>query len=857
MIPLKLELKNFMAYRDPEPLDFSGLHVVVLTGDNGAGKSTLLDAITWALWGQARAKRDDELIHQGATDMRVALTFCEGPHIYQVVRSRKIGRAAKGKAPSSGGTLEFFIKTADNSWNQLTEVRTTDTQQKIIRTLNLTYETFINSAYLKQGRADEFTLKPPAQRKAVLSDILSLGIWQDYEAQAKERVVALETQQERLKVELNQADAELARLPEYERLLEEALAAAHDAQQVLQTAEAAMAEIERQRERARTLRAQQAQGEARLRDLQAELEKLYAERERHEALLGQYQSALQEREEIERGFAELEQARALNEALNVKLASMAGLNERKHRVEAALADAVRALKSELEDKRRRLGELRQLAAEQALAERQGELTRRLAELEAAQRERDDLQGRLSEAREQQGAAKAQNEVLRREMHELKARIESLSRIGAICPTCGRELSEEDRARLLEEWKARGKERGDVYRANEALARQLAEQRAAIEARIELLERDLRDVPALQREQAALAARIARAQEAEADLPAAQAAVEELAARLERRDYAHDAQHELAQVMQALAELGYDAAAHSRLRQDIQTRLAPYAERKARLDRAEIAIQSEQLALQALARQEQLLAQRKADEERALAELRAQIAVCERALQHAPEANRALERARDDYFRAQRRVGEANQRVQSALNMRSTRERVAGELAAANRQQAIFEELRAAFGKNGVPAMIIESALPELEFAANALLSRMTNGRMNVRFETQRLTQRGETSETLEIRISDELGERAYEMFSGGEAFRVNFAIRIALSRLLAHRANARLQTLFVDEGFGTQDAQGRERLIEAIKAIEDDFERIFVITHIDELKDAFPAQIEVRKTARGSIARVV
>ena len=857
MIPLKLELKNFMAYRDPEPLDFSGLHVVVLTGDNGAGKSTLLDAITWALWGQARAKRDDELIHQGTTDMRVALTFCEGPHIYQVVRSRRINKAAKGKAPGSSGTLEFFIKTADNGWNQLTEARVSDTQEKIIRTLNLTYETFINSAYLKQGRADEFTLKPPAQRKAVLSDILNLGIWQDYEAQAKERVAALETKQERLKVELNQADAEIARLPEYERLLDEAQAAARDAQQVLQAAEAAMAEIERQRERGRALHAQQTQTEARLRDLQAELEKLYAERERHEALLRQYQSALQEREEIERGFAELEQARALNETLNVKLASMAGLNERKYRAEAALADAVRALKSELEDRRRRLSELRQLAADQVLEEKQRELTDRLAALEAAQRERDELQGQLSEAREQQGAAKAQNEVLRREMHDLKARIEALSRIGAICPTCGRELSEEDRARLLEEWKARGKEHGDAYRANEVLVRQLAEQRATIETRIELLERELRDLPALQREHAALAARIARAQEAEANLPAAQAAVEELDARLERRDYAHDAQQELARVMQELAELGYDAAAHYRLRQDIQTRLSPYAERKARLDRAEIAIDSEQLALQALASQEQSLAQRKADEERALAELRAEIGACERALQRAPEVSQALERAREDHFRAQRKVGEANQRVQSALNMRTTRERVAGELAAAKKQQAIFEELRVAFSKNGVPAMIIESVLPELEFAANALLSRMTNGRMNVRFETQRLTQRGETSETLEIRISDELGERAYEMFSGGEAFRVNFAIRIALSRLLAHRANARLQTLFVDEGFGTQDAQGRERLIEAIKAIEDDFERIFVITHIDELKDAFPAQIEVRKTARGSIARVV
>ena len=134
---------------------------------------------------------------------------------------------------------------------------------------------------------------------------------------------------------------------------------------------------------------------------------------------------------------------------------------------------------------------------------------------------------------------------------------------------------------------------------------------------------------------------------------------------------------------------------------------------------------------------------------------------------------------------------------------------------------------------------------------------MPNGRMKVRFETQRLNQKGDTSETLEIRSSDELGERSYELFSGGEAFRINFAVRIALSKLLARRAGASLRTLFIDEGFGTQDAQGRERLVEAIKIIESDFDRIFVITHIDELKDAFPARIEVTKTSKGSVARVV
>ena len=79
---------------------------------------------------------------------------------------------------------------------------------------------------------------------------------------------------------------------------------------------------------------------------------------------------------------------------------------------------------------------------------------------------------------------------------------------------------------------------------------------------------------------------------------------------------------------------------------------------------------------------------------------------------------------------------------------------------------------------------------------------------------------------------------------------------MALSKLLADRAGASLQTLVIDEGFGTQDAQGRERLIEAINSIQDDFEMILAITHIQELKDAFPVHIEVTKTAEGSMAVV-
>lgn len=154
-------------------------------------------------------------------------------------------------------------------------------------------------------------------------------------------------------------------------------------------------------------------------------------------------------------------------------------------------------------------------------------------------------------------------------------------------------------------------------------------------------------------------------------------------------------------------------------------------------------------------------------------------------------------------------------------------------------------------------MIIENVIPELELEANALLARMTDNRMHLKLETQRDTKQGNTIETLDIKIADEWGTRNYELFSGGEAFRVNFALRIALSKLVARRAGASVQTLIIDEGFGTQDAEGLERLIEAIKVIQEDFEKIFVITHVPEMKEVFPVRIEVRKTPQGSVFQLI
>src|SRR5512147_948533 len=102
MIPLYLKLTNFMPYRNAE-LNLSGIHVGCLTGDNGAGKSSILDAITWALWGRSRSKRDYQLVHQGQTEMQVEVTFGLGNNVYRVIRGRKAGKK------TGAGMLDFQI----------------------------------------------------------------------------------------------------------------------------------------------------------------------------------------------------------------------------------------------------------------------------------------------------------------------------------------------------------------------------------------------------------------------------------------------------------------------------------------------------------------------------------------------------------------------------------------------------------------------------------------------------------------------------------------------------------------------------------------------------------------------------
>ncbi|MBT4594572.1 SMC family ATPase, partial [bacterium] len=168
----------------------------------------------------------------------------------------------------------------------------------------------------------------------------------------------------------------------------------------------------------------------------------------------------------------------------------------------------------------------------------------------------------------------------------------------------------------------------------------------------------------------------------------------------------------------------------------------------------------------------------------------------------------------------------------------------------------YEILSQAYGKNGIQALLIDSAIPEIENEANTILARLTGNRAQIFIESLRGLKKGGVKETLDIKISDSAGMRQYEMFSGGEAFRIDFSLRIAISKLLARRAGTALQTLVIDEGFGSQDEDGILQLTEALYSIRGDFEKVIIVSHLESMKEAFPTHFIVEKGPLGSVVRI-
>ncbi|MFM8874753.1 MAG: AAA family ATPase [Anaerolineae bacterium] len=859
MIPLHLRIAGFLSYHDPVELDFDAVNLACISGHNGAGKSSLLDAFTWSLFGEARGKGTDVInLSQDVKSAEVALTFSYEGNVYRVQRTLPRNKST---------VLEFQVWNGEwgmesGKWRPLTEKTTRDTQYRIEQTLRLDYETFINASFFLQGKADQFTQKKASERKTVLSSILGLEIWDTYKERTAERRRELETEVTEIDGRIAEIDAELSEEDERRRRLSELEDTLKQLTTAREAQESALENIRRNaalvNEQRKTVTAVQLQLK-RAQDALASIEAKITSKENERA---EYLDLVERAKDIESTYKAWQKARKELEAFDNNAAEFREHDEKRQ----PLLREIEVEKAKLEQEQEELSKQYSVISDQLSMvsdlEKQLSVTQEsLKEAEDKIQERAELEKKRNEAREQQATLKAENEALRREMDELKTRIEALKVAeGAECPLCGQPLSESHRKSTLKELEQTGKEKGDTFRANKKEAEDLVERIADYELRITKLASADNERVRFSNSISQLTLQLEAIQQHSKEWEKTGAKrLKEIEKTLESGKYASEAQKTLKALDKELSKLGYDVSAHEAKRKE-ENELRGVEEESRKLESARELSKRIGKEIQELDEERGKKREEVTEAEKMFGEAEKVFAVSESGAPNLQDAESKLFELREDENRVRDEAGAARQRVDVLATLRTRRAEYERQREEINQNIVRHKSLERAFGKDGVPALLIEQALPQIQQKANDILERLSDGTMTIQFVTQaeyRDKKRDDLKETLDIHISDSSGMRDYEMYSGGEAFRVNFAIRLALSEILAQRKGARLQTLVIDEGFGSQDALGRQRLVEAINAVKNDFAKIFIITHLEELKDAFPNRIEIEKTDRGSSVRVL
>lgn len=851
MIPQNLSLHNFTSFSEAN-IDFSQVSIACLSGPNGAGKSSILDAILFALYGRTeRADGADDLVRRGTQDMSVELTFMLNGQQYRVTRVRSL--TGRGKS-----VMELAV-WGESGWQPMTGKTIKETEAALQALLRMDYKTFISSVMILQGRADEFTRATPAERKTILGQILGLDIYDSLQEVARSKVRSIEGEIKALNGRLDEIKQKLAKRDEVKGQEATFLTYIQDLTEQIQTHNGRIAELQKSLAALEAEASKQKELEDERRQLEDEIVTLRSESEALQKKAEQARKVLEAEKDILKYARQYESAKQQLAVLEAKLPRLAALDQELKSLEQQRIQVGRRL-AQIGVQIKELEAL--LANRPALEQAAAEYEKAISDLETMEAVAEQWLLLDNKAREVQlvyqkaaQEVKTRRQALETEMANLERKVAMMADSGCLDPeraTC-RFLAD------AQEAKVRLVQLAPVYEALKngtapeiVEASRLQKEYLELEAKRDALGYDpkkrqqLKDLAAALRPKAEQATKLASKAELLENLREQERQTRDGLADLEKRQQALGVEHQ---------QLSRELASLNQLREAIP-KLEKWAKAKESLPAARQVVQESQeredwYKSQIASREERLAAvsARLADFAGAAAkivELKSQMALAQR------EASGAQAKLQD----AQRQLG----MVQQSLAIFEQLEVEAGEIEAKIGQgmaeQWKYQILATAFSKNGVPALIIENSVPAIEAIANELLGLMSSGQMAVNLVTQREKKTGGLSETLDIVINDGMGAREYSTFSGAERFKVDLALRIAISEFLAQRAGSSVETLVIDEGLGALDPDGRNKFIEAINAIRGRFKKILVVTHLEELKDAFPSRLQVEKTPQGSVVRI-
>ncbi|MDY7100415.1 MAG: SMC family ATPase [Actinomycetota bacterium] len=791
MRPERLELEGFTAFREPTVLDLEDADLFALTGPTGSGKSSLIDAIVFALYGCVPRYDDRRRVAPAISEGRVeARVRLDFSVVGRRYTAVRVVRATRSGATTKEARLE---RALDDGTTEVLAGDADGLTDAVTGLLGLTYEHFTTCVVLPQGEFARFLHHKPRDRQALLVELLDLGIYERMAGRARERAVA-----ERTRLEVaNQRLADLAHATAERR--EELTGRAGVLDELIEQATAALA---RRREIAAGI------DEAQTAQKTADEAITLLERARAPEDTMASATELTAAREARRDAAE--QAEHADDDIVAAEAGLVALPGR-----AALEQVVAAHR-ELERQRRLVAKGTAARTDAAAAH---------AEAVAAT---DAARTALERRREEVAAARTK---------DLAAAVAEGLEPGDECPVCGHEITDLDHAAGA-----------DLAAANEA------ERRAA---------------SALGEQESALAAASAELARVEGKLEEVTTRRDELAERLTDAPTEDELETELAAVGAAEQRLAdartASAAARQRLTQaDRILQRAETAARRARevldaardalaplspppLAREDLAEDWRLLGAWADERRPHLVAERDAADarRRSAEEAAAELDAGLRSIATAGGVTGIGDGVRDALVAERARVAAALDRLETDL---ARRVELDADRAVAAEAEVVASQLGQHLRANAFQKWVLDEALERLVAGATGILWQLSGGAYSLTLEPR-------TSNFAVIDHVNADAVRSARTLSGGETFLASLALALALAEQVVDLASAstvRLESIFLDEGFGTLDPDALDTVAAAIEELGSTGRTVGVVTHVRDLAERLPVRFEVHKGPAGA-----
>lgn len=844
MNPIRIEIANMGAVTHADH-DLSHMDLAVVAGPNGAGKSTTFTiAPVWTLYGITKNGCSvDDMITTGQTDMCGIQEFEHQGSVYRVVRTRS-KKTKQGKS-----SLELF-RQCEGEWVSESGTSIQETQAKIRALLGLDAETFTASSMILQGKANEFSSKTPAERKRTLQEILGLRIYDELQAQARMKYAQRTAQLEQFKGRLAELKNQMG-----DANKESLQAALADTQTAIALYEAEIKTTEHQLQEAVVMVAGIQAKETRAKDLDNQAGTLEEEIAERQQTIKEEKSAIAQEESLLLEADDIREKAAKFDEIRIQVADLENKQATARTIEAEYNAAVETRRNQ-QDKADKLtpqiADLEQLLKQRSQLENDAQAYRqaeaRLEELNKLLQEYTEQDNKLRKAQDAYDVAvrnqTANIKVMTGSIEVLRGKTVMLNNSGCVDPDNATCKFLKDAQEAKQQLPDKEKDLAD-YR--EVSTQEIANLKTLVDQAL-----NARTAIGYDHQEHSKVAEQVRTFKPSVDKLAQLEAKAELLENLrtQQAEYLQAAQDTDKQAQEKWTAL--DKVRGELLQLEAQAARLPelreYADLLPKLNNAQAAIDASNQRISSLQNEinnRQGLATTKRHEAETI---RTELAQIEQIDLEAIKS--ALSTARELL-----KTGEASKvRLQAELDKvtgcEAEHAKVTAAMVPLSKEIVRWQTLIRAFGRDGVPAMIIECAVPELESIANEILGQMTRGKNALFFNTQRDKKDGKgILETLDIMITDwECPQgRPYETFSGGEQLRIDFALRFALAELLARRAGSRVEWLTIDEGLGSQDKEHRDLVLEAIRNVSDRFKKVILITHVEEAQAAFDECIYIER----------